>query len=691
MNTMLQKLLGSLAAVALTPVLFVPTSNAQVLMSAGTYSQNFNSLAYLSSGDTNWVDNVTLPGWYASQRVGSAITGYRLSAGNVNAAALFSYGLTNDTDRALGSQAGGTPDEFAYGVCFTNDTAEVMTNLSITYTGEQWRRISGAPTQTLAFSYFVSSSEITSADARGTNYAWIPFAALDFNTPNIIGATGALNGNDPTNQQVFSNLELTGVQVQPGQEIFFRWLDVNDSGTDNAVAIDGVTISFTGIVFTTNSPVIVADPQSRTNNAGTAASFTVVVAGSDPLSFQWWKNGTELLVDGINLGGTTSPTLWLTNVTKANEGTYSCAITNLAGSTNSAGATLVVIDPAIGTQPLNSTNIVGDRQTFSVFARGTTPFAYQWQQDNSDVLDATNSFILFTSINTSNAGNYTVVVTNAFGVVTSSVASLTIIPTPSNHIGQWTFNSDPPDAAVATGVTTPTIGNGSAALVGAATTATFSQGAGQDPAQAGNDNSGWNISDFPSSTTNNKTAGVQFNLSTSGYQQIMLTWRERHSSTSSRYTRVQYSTNATDFTDLNVISTTNADVFNLEVVDLSSIPAVNDNPNFAFRIVTEFEATATGSGGSNYVATGSSSSYSGGQGTIRFDWVNIFGNPTNLVTSIPLSIQRIGGDIVLTWADPGFALQAAPEATGTFTNVPGATSPFTNATTGDKQFFRLRN
>jgi hypothetical protein len=273
------------------------------------------------------------------------------------------------------------------------------------------------------------------------------------------------------------------------------------------------------------------------------------------------------------------------------------------------------------------------------------------------------------------------------------VASLTILSTPSALIGQWNFNSDPPDAAVASGVTTPTIGSGSdsAALVGATTTATFSAGSSQDPAQSGNDNSGWNISDFPSSTTNNKTAGVQFTFSTSGHKEIMLTWRERHSSTSSRYTRVQYSTDGTNFNDLNAITTTNADVFNLEVVDLSSIPAVNDNPNFAFRIVSEFESTATGSGGSNYVATGSGSSYSGGAGTIRFDWVNIFGNPTNLVTSIPLNIQRSGSDVILTWTDPAFALQAAPEAAGPYTNVPGATSPFTNAIAGDQQFFRLKN
>jgi hypothetical protein len=52
-------------------------------------------------------------------------------------------------------------------------------------------------------------------------------------------------------------------------------------------------------------------------------------------------------------------------------------------------------------------------------------------------------------------------------------------------------------------------------------------------------------------------------------------------------------------------------------------------------------------------------------------------------------VQSLSNTIVLTWSDPGFALQAATEATGTYTNIPGATSPYTNAIVGPQQFFRL--
>jgi uncharacterized repeat protein (TIGR03803 family) len=44
---------------------------------------------------------------------------------------------------------------------------------------------------------------------------------------------------------------------------------------------------------------------------------------------------------------------------------------------------------------------------------------------------------------------------------------------------------------------------------------------------------------------------------------------------------------------------------------------------------------------------------------------------------------------VLTWPDPDFSLQSAPEATGVYSNISGATSPYSNNATSARQFFRL--
>src|SRR5262249_4022969 len=61
-------------------------------------------------------------------------------------------------------------------------------------------------------------------------------------------------------------------------------------------------------------------------------------------------------------------------------------------------------------------------------------------------------------------------------------------------------------------------------------------------------------------------------------------------------------------------------------------------------------------------------------------------------SSIPLprlDFQKQNSQLVLNWTNANFILQSAPALTGTFTNIPAATSPFTNSLTGPQQFFRL--
>ncbi len=188
-------------------------------------------------------------------------------------------------------------------------------------------------------------------------------------------------------------------------------------------------------------------------------------------------------------------------------------------------------------------------------------------------------------------------------------------------LAQWNFNSVEPDGAVGTGTNIVSAGADTAILVGG-TTNIYSTGSPRDP--AGTDNSDWNVRSFPGQGSNNKTAGPQFNVSTLGYERIIVTWEQRHSSTSSRYIRFQYSTNGIDFIDGPVLEALAQDTHIERSVDLTSFPVVNNKPNFAFRIVSEFQDTATGSGTAGYVATGAGATY-GTAGTWRFDMVTVNG------------------------------------------------------------------
>jgi len=52
-------------------------------------------------------------------------------------------------------------------------------------------------------------------------------------------------------------------------------------------------------------------------------------------------------------------------------------------------------------------------------------------------------------------------------------------------------------------------------------------------------------------------------------------------------------------------------------------------------------------------------------------------------------LQTLNNQLVLSWTNANFTLQSAPALTGRFTNLPAATSPYTNSLTAPQQFFRL--
>ncbi len=122
--------------------------------------------------------------------------------------------------------------------------------------------------------------------------------------------------------------------------------------------------------------------------------------------------------------------------TNVDVGTYTLtakASDNLGAVTTSAGITITVSPipqpPGISVQPPSQTIEVSSNVTFSVTATGTTPLAYQWLF-NGDVLSgATASNLVFSSVQFSNAGQYSVVITNVAGSITSNPALLTVTPT----------------------------------------------------------------------------------------------------------------------------------------------------------------------------------------------------------------------------------------------------------------------
>ena len=89
-------------------------------------------------------------------------------------------------------------------------------------------------------------------------------------------------------------------------------------------------------------PMITVQPQSQTVAAGASAVFSVTAGGAPPLTYQWTFNGTSLTNTG-RFSGSQSNTLTIANVQPGDAGTYQVIVSNAAGATNSAAATLSVL------------------------------------------------------------------------------------------------------------------------------------------------------------------------------------------------------------------------------------------------------------------------------------------------------------------------------------------------------------
>lgn len=227
------------------------------------------------------------------------------------------------------------------------------------------------------------------------NFQWL------FNSAPIPGATQAFLG-------------LTNLQsANAGQ------YSVVVTGPSGAVTNAAATL----LVSPPPLPAIASGPSDVTALAGTNVMFTVATVSGVPAGFQWQFNWN-------NLPGRTNSTLTLTNVQNTEAGAYQLVLTNVSGSVTSSPVSLTVLPspPRIVAQPQSLTTTPGLTAGFSVQAVGSAPLAFQWQFNEVDLLGCTSPSLVFPSVQSSDAGNYQVIITNVLGAITSSVVTLTTVP-----------------------------------------------------------------------------------------------------------------------------------------------------------------------------------------------------------------------------------------------------------------------
>ena len=211
----------------------------------------------------------------------------------------------------------------------------------------------------------------------------------------------------------------TRSNVQPGDAGSYSVVVSNSAGSaTSSDAILTVTVPPT-------PPNITSQPLNQTVGQGASATFTVAANGSTPLSYQWSFYGT-------NLAGATGSSYTRGNAQPTDAGPYSVVVTNTLGSATSSNALLtVIVPPTITNQPLSQSITQGSGATFTVAASGTTPFSYQWRINGGSISGATASSYAKSNLQLTDAGSYSVLVTNLAGSATSADAVLTVMASPS--------------------------------------------------------------------------------------------------------------------------------------------------------------------------------------------------------------------------------------------------------------------
>jgi len=164
-------------------------------------------------------------------------------------------------------------------------------------------------------------------------------------------------------------------------------------------------------------------PRSQPAPAGANVALAVGAAGAKPLFHQWYFNGAPL-------PGATNATLTFGNAVFEHSGDYYAVVTNALGLATSPTARLDVLPLFITSQTPNTNVWRGSNVNFRVAITSTVPTSCQWRFNGANLIGATDLALSLTNIQMTHEGEYTAVLVNGFGSVTSAVTRLSVLVRP---------------------------------------------------------------------------------------------------------------------------------------------------------------------------------------------------------------------------------------------------------------------
>ena len=307
------------------------------------------------------------------------------------------------------------------------------------------RKLQGEVDEVTVYNRALTSNEVAAVYLAGNAGKCLgpqppSITAQPQSTANLAGGTAAFtvtaNGTSPLSYQwqfngtnLADNVRVAGSQ---GTNLAIANLLFSDAGSYRVIVTNSYgSATSTVAALAVTCPAIVLSPASMPGaTPGTACSQTLSASGgagsySFAITIGSLPTGLTLATNGL-LSGTPSA---------IGTSNFTVTATDTNGCTGSQAYMLAVLGvaPSITSQPQGITNLAGTTASFTVAAAGAAPLAYQWLFNGTNVVDdgrisgTSGNTLSIVNIQGADSGGYSVVVTNFFGSLTSSVAALSLL------------------------------------------------------------------------------------------------------------------------------------------------------------------------------------------------------------------------------------------------------------------------
>lgn len=261
-------------------------------------------------------------------------------------------------------------------------------------------------------------------------------------------ASGPITFQSVTNYYTHVNMAFeapTLIGTDAGNPTYSFSGSIDEVGVWNRALASGELYTQYGSAVGGLAPIVFSDPPSPSQPivAGDTLSLTVNVGGTPNLSYQWLLGGVPLPAPA----GTNSIYVKPNFSIAGDSGNYSVIITNNYGMVTSGVAVVtgqLATAPVVTQVPVGGTIYPGGVLNLSVAASGGG-LVYQWETNGTPIPGATQPTYVVASVSITNAGTYTVSITNSLGA-TNVGPAVVVVPVLVSNTYAAVVDADAPEA-----------------------------------------------------------------------------------------------------------------------------------------------------------------------------------------------------------------------------------------------------